>query len=501
MAGESSPRAVIIGSGMAGLTSAILLQRQGYHVTVLEQHYRPGGMLHRFHRPKAKFDTGFHYCGGIDKGQALGQCLRHLGVFDDLEFHPLDPNGFDRLRFPDLEFRVPRSWQAYQQRLVETFPHEADGIDALLKAMRAAADLYGLYRMRPGLDLAALMEVESTSLDVMMNRYVSDRRLKGVLSAQGVLYGTAPAEAPFGVHSLVLDHFLDGAWTLAGGGDALARALTRKIRENGGAVHLRAEVTGIEVADRNACAVHTADEQRYAADWVFSNLHPRLTLELLPQKSVRKAYRTRVSDHQVGHSHMGVYLTVDGPVSEIGAANIYRYESYDTSALGGHMQPGSVPFYFATAPTEHSPQRRPGPSSVLMVLPMSWEQVAPWAHTKFGERPQAYLDFKAAHVQMATDALLADFPSLRGRILSVEGSTPLSTQHFTRSPSGAVYGHRHTLHQMGRNRPMSFIRVRNLALVGQGVGLPGVLGVTLSAYYAIGRIFGASELVRELRSA
>ncbi|MCO4747459.1 MAG: NAD(P)/FAD-dependent oxidoreductase [Proteobacteria bacterium] len=495
----NSPKAVVIGSGMGGLTAAILLQRQGYAVTVLEQHYRPGGLLHRFHRKGAQFDTGFHYCGGIEKGQALGQCLRHLGVFDDLSFHELDPDGFDRLRFPDFEFRVPRGWEAFRERLVERFPHEAVGIDAVLSEMQRAAQLYGLYKLRMDSDLSAVLKVEKVSLADVLQQHIRDPKLKSVLSAQGVLYGVAAPEAPFGVHSLIMDHFLDGAWAVEGGGDKLVRAVVRKIRGDGGEVLLRSEVSAIEVEGREATAVHTADGRRFEADLVISNLHPALTVDLLPEGAVRKAYRSRVRSTKLGHAHMGVYLQVDGRVPELGRSNVYRYTTWDLAGIGGSSE--GVPFYFATAPTEHAPQRRPGSSSVLMIAAMPWTEVQQWSGSSPDARPDDYLAFKNARVQQAVDALVRDFPTLGGRISKVEGSTPLSTLHYTRSPDGAVYGHRHTVAQMGRHRPMPFLRVRNMALVGQGVGMPGVLGVMLSAYYVIGSLFDKEALVSELKSA
>jgi len=42
---------VVIGSGLAGLTSANMLARYGYRVLLLEQHYKLGGMATWFKRP------------------------------------------------------------------------------------------------------------------------------------------------------------------------------------------------------------------------------------------------------------------------------------------------------------------------------------------------------------------------------------------------------------------------------------------------------------------
>lgn len=492
-------KAVVIGSGMGGLTAALLLQQRGYDVTVLEQHYRPGGMLHRFFRKGgAAFDTGFHYCGSVDAGQPLGQILRHLGVYDDLEFHRLDPNGFDRLRFPDFEFDVPEGWAPFQARLQERFPHEAAGIAAVLGAMQHAVQAYTLYRMEPLEDPAALLEAEGALLVDVVRQHIRDPRVEAVLTGQAILYGVKPTEASLGVHALIMDHFLNGSFSVRGGGDKLALTLTRKIRRNGGQVLLRSHVTRVECTDGAVAAVHTADE-RYPADLVVSNLHPRLTLPLLPEEATRKAYRTRIEDTAVGHAHFGAYLQIDGGVPELGNRNLYRHFSWDGARAYRPMEPGQLGLYFACSPTEHVPT--PGKGTLLFIAPLAWEQVAPWAGTPVDERPQAYLDLKQRLLDTAVSALEADHPTLRGRILSAEASTPLSTEHFTKSPQGATYGHLHSRDQMGRYRPSQRVRVKNMVLVGQGVFSPGVLGVSLSAYYGVGQLLGLEPLLKELRSA
>ena len=497
-------KAVVIGAGMGGLTSALILQLAGYEVTVLEQHYRPGGMLHRFFREGLAYDTGFHYCGSISAGAPLGQILRHIGVFDELTFHPLDENGFDHLVFPDFTFPVPFGWDAYETRLCETFPHEADGIRSFLTRLKAARQPYGLYRMEPTLDIETLIDIESRPLLSVIAEHVQDPRVASVLCGQAVLYGVPPEDASFGVHALIMDHFLSGSYTIEGGGDKLAMAMTRRIRKNGGKVQLRTEVTRVEVGDdRLAQAVHTADGTRIEADVVISNLHPLLTLDLLPDVATRKAYRSRVRSNQVGHGHFGVYLEIDGRVPEIGNHNVYRHSSWDPTHAYRAIEPESVGLYFASAPSEHHPNppaRLADRGMVLMLCPLSWDTVSPFA-SAYGERPEAYSALKQSLLDSAVRALTDDHPTLKGRILRAEASTPLSTQHFTRSPNGATYGHLHSTAQMGRYRPSQRTRVKNLVLVGQGVFSPGVLGTSLSAYYACGHLLGLEDLLADLRTA
>jgi all-trans-retinol 13,14-reductase len=507
-----SRRAVVVGAGMGGLTAAVLLQANGYDVTVLEQHTRPGGLLHRFFRGGVPYDTGFHYCGSVDAGQPLGQALRHLGVWDDLVFRPLDPDGFDRLRFPGEEIRVPVGIEAYAERLKQRFPAEACGVDAFFADVARAIEPYGLYRMRHELDIDGILRAEEVSVQQVLDRHLREPKLKAALTAQAMLYGVPPAEAPFGLHAIVLDHFLAGAYTVEGGGDKLARVMARRVRALGGTVRLRADVARIEVDGRKATGVVLADGEVVPADVVVANVHPRAVVEMLPPGAVRPAYRSRVRDAAVGVGHLGVYIELDEPARCIGNANVYRLASWDLAGSMPLTRPGAVPLYYAGAPGEHGPDGRHHRHTVLMVLPLDWALVAPWAGTEEGARPAAYRELKQALLDSAVDALLADFPALRGHVVRAEASTPLATARYVRSPDGAMYGHYHSVAQMGRYRPSQGTRVTNLVLVGQGVGFPGILGVTLSAYHAVGSVLdhdaGANmrtslrtRLIEELRSA
>ena len=74
--------AVIIGSGLGGLLSGVILSRAGYRVTILEKAAQPGGCLQTFTREGLRFDTGFHSVAGLEAGGPLERIFRPLGLMD-----------------------------------------------------------------------------------------------------------------------------------------------------------------------------------------------------------------------------------------------------------------------------------------------------------------------------------------------------------------------------------------------------------------------------------
>ena len=61
--------AIVIGSGIGGLTAAAFLAKGGLCPIVLEQHFLPGGNAMTFRRKKMfDFDVGLHYIGDCRPG-------------------------------------------------------------------------------------------------------------------------------------------------------------------------------------------------------------------------------------------------------------------------------------------------------------------------------------------------------------------------------------------------------------------------------------------------
>lgn len=70
--------AIVIGSGIGGLTTASLLAQRGQKVLVLEQHWAAGGCTHTFESEGYRFGTGIHYVGNMNEGGNFKKLLDTL---------------------------------------------------------------------------------------------------------------------------------------------------------------------------------------------------------------------------------------------------------------------------------------------------------------------------------------------------------------------------------------------------------------------------------------
>jgi all-trans-retinol 13,14-reductase len=126
--------AIVIGSGMGGMTTSALLARHaGQRVLVLERHYTPGGFTHVFRRPGYEWDVGVHYIGQVgDPSSSVRAAFDHL-TDGQLRWQPM-PDVYDRLVLGDRRYEFLSNPQRFRARLKAYFPSEGPAIDGYLPA-------------------------------------------------------------------------------------------------------------------------------------------------------------------------------------------------------------------------------------------------------------------------------------------------------------------------------------------------------------------------------
>ncbi len=105
--GPESWDAIVIGSGIGGLTAASLLaQDGGKRVLVLERHYTPGGFTHAFHRPGYEWDVGVHYIGNVEPGSMVRHLFDRISVAQ-LQWADMGP-VYDRVVIGGKQYEYPK---------------------------------------------------------------------------------------------------------------------------------------------------------------------------------------------------------------------------------------------------------------------------------------------------------------------------------------------------------------------------------------------------------
>jgi len=119
--------AIVIGSGMGGLSSAAFLSKAGKRVLVLERHYRMGGFTHSFRRKDWEWDVGVHYVGEFHREGTLPNLLMNDIGEGRLVWAPL-PAIYDRFVFPDRQYDFVAGRQPFVDELTRAFPAEREAI-------------------------------------------------------------------------------------------------------------------------------------------------------------------------------------------------------------------------------------------------------------------------------------------------------------------------------------------------------------------------------------
>lgn len=137
--------AIVIGSGIGGLTTAALLSKYASRkVLVLERHYTAGGYTHSFRRPGYSWDVGVHYVGDLqDPASPLRAAFDHL-TGGKLEGAPM-PDVYDRVLIGGRTFDFPTGVERLRARLKDYFPSEGAAIDGYLAAVQSAEKWSRLY--------------------------------------------------------------------------------------------------------------------------------------------------------------------------------------------------------------------------------------------------------------------------------------------------------------------------------------------------------------------
>jgi all-trans-retinol 13,14-reductase len=497
---------IVIGSGLGGLVSAVILAKEGKKVLVLEKNNQFGGNLQTFVRDKTIFDTGVHYIGGLAKGENLYNYFDYLDIADKLKLIQLDKNGFDVISFDDdaNEYPLAQSYQNFVIQLANYFPEEKENLQNYCAKLEEVCSKFPLYN----LEFDSFYDNENV-LSINAKEYIdsifSHEKLKAVLAGNNFLYVGQAQKTPLYVHALSVNSFIQSAWRCLNGGSQISKELIKQLKKHGGEALKYQEVERFILDENNevfGCETKKGDE--FFADLFISNIDIPKTINFLGDSKFGKPFSRRVKSLEYTPSVFSVYISFKPESFLYINHNIYHFNSvhdvWDSIEKSDENWPNT---YVATFSCD---SKNPHFSESMTIMTyMKYEEFEKWEKTfnvdindNFGNRGEEYEEFKQEKTNLILNKLEEKFPEIKNHIKSVYSSSPLSYRDFIGAEKGNMYGY-----LKDSNHPMkTFIssksKVKNIFFTGQNVRMHGILGVTISAFNTCCEILGAEYLMNKV---
>jgi all-trans-retinol 13,14-reductase len=509
--------ALVIGSGIGGLTTAALLAELGQRVAVLEQHYTAGGATHSYERAGYEWDVGVHYLGDMGAKTTVRRMMDFL-TQGKLDWAPMDAH-YDRFFIGANVYDAVAGREAFRDNLVGYFPREARAIDRyleLLSEVSRGMRSFTLERTLPPWAAAVAgpwlrsrlpASFDRTTWEVL-SELTDDPELIAVLTGQWGDMGLPPKRSSFVIQALIARHYLHGGFYPVGGAWRIADTIIPRIQSAGGEVFTYARVSEILLRPgrvRSVRGVRMADGHEIDCNCVISDAGAINTFaRLLPERArTEHGYDALLPTVKPSIGHLGVYIGLKATAGELGLPKtnywIYPNNDFDGTLAKFEGDPtGPFPVVYLSFPSAKDPdfeRRHPGKATIEIVAPAPYEIFAPWAGKTWGKRGDDYAALKQAYGERLLEHLYDKLPQLRGRVDYWEVSTPLSMQWFCGWERGELYGLDHDPQRMRQRWLRPKTRVPGLWLTGQDIMSCGVSGAMMGGLASATAVAGARRMM------
>ncbi|MFN8538650.1 MAG: NAD(P)/FAD-dependent oxidoreductase [Thermomicrobiales bacterium] len=462
--------AIVIGSGMGGLSVAGLLAKAGKAVLVVERHDRPGGYAHSFNRKKYKFDSAVHMISGCEPlsigwGALIDDLLDLLGVRERVNFLRVDP--FYGAFYPDLHFEGPTGVMEFIEAHARLFPQEARALKQFMRLctkinleiflFEPDATSYETLREPEKYPLHA--QFRDTTLAEVLDAYFTDPQLKALLATPWSYQGLPPSQLSILKFSPMLISYLStGAFYPEGGMQAMVNALVEGIERHGGEVLLRSSVRRVMVQDGRATGIILENGQRIQTPIVVSNADARQTFEeLVGPEDLPSSFLCDLRAMRPSLSATMLYMATDLDLHQIPglAHETFVFESWDHDAIYRGLLAGRPDVFLLSMPTLLDPSVAPPGEHLVTAMTL-----IPFDHSR------SWREDKPEMMERLLARAERVLPGLRDHITFMEGASPRTMERFTLNHLGAIYGWEQSPKQAGANRLSRVTPIDGLYLSG-----------------------------------
>ena len=455
----------IIGAGLGGLTAGALLAQKGYKVTILEQHNIVGGCATTFKR-KGGFicEVGLHEMDSLFSDHNKKKIFETLDVYDNIEFVKTDE--FFRVVGQDMDFIMPEGKQNAILALCEAYPSEERGIKKYFTLIQSISkeftklsqSSWWQYVMFPFV-FPNILRYRTVSVKTVLDKWIEDEKLKLILNANVAYYHDTIKMFSFLYHAVAQHGYYEGGgWYIKGGSQKLSDYLASFIREHGGEIICKAEVT--QINPKSTIYRYKKEEITLSHDTVISNLAPSTTYAL-----ANIVYKENKS---VASSLLTIYIGFKSNLK-----SIYGKKAYSTFFMNDIASMNAYDVKMEK-PIEKRSMMFVDYSQINAALTddsKSFGVICTTDYLKDWESlsKEEYAQKKTALIEQYLVVVEKEYPNIREYIAFAEVATAKTMKRYLKTPQGTAYGFAPTNKQFFRIPEVKSKKLDNLYFVGAWV--------------------------------
>ncbi|MEO0156352.1 MAG: FAD-dependent oxidoreductase [candidate division WOR-3 bacterium] len=466
---------IVVGGGVAGLTSAAYLARAGQKVLLIEKNNECGGLVSSFNKDGFHFDAGVR---ALEDAGIIRPMLKELGI--NLEFvkSPVSVGVEDII----LHIENESSIEDYRNMLKKLYPESGEDIDRIIieikKIMKDMEVLYGIENpvfkdLKHDLSfvfrkiipwfpkfLFTIKKINRMNMpvEIYLKNITKNQSLIDIIAQH--FFKNTPAFFALSYFSLYLDYIYP-----KGGVGKLSEAIKKKIVEYGGQIKTETKIVDI-FADENLLKDHNGNAYKYrnliwAAD--LKTLYRNVKIQGLPVEIQTKIkdMKKMILSNRGGDSVFTLFLEVDEPLesfrkianghffytpSKKGLGKIHRKELDELLANFDKVDRGRVlswldkftqfNTYEISIPGLKDPALVPQGKTGLIISLLVEYDLFKKVH-EAGWYEEFKIEIENRILNIISNSV---YPMLNGKVISRFSFTPLSIQNRVGSSEGAITG-------------------------------------------------------------
>ncbi|MEZ7866379.1 MAG: phytoene desaturase family protein [Paludibacteraceae bacterium] len=470
-------KVIIVGAGLGGLASGLLLSKKGFEVEILEMNSQAGGRLNQVQADGFTFDSGPSF---FSMSYIFKEFMDKCGVEMPFKFVELDPLYSVNFRGSDKTFHLYKDIKKLAAQFEGIEPDFEQKMERYLKKSGAlfhdTVDLVIKNNFDNKLDyITTLMRVNPVHLPVLfesfyghVKKYFQSKEARQIVSLVAFFLGRTPFDT-MGIYSLLsyTEFRHDGYYNVEGGMYNVVKGIVKELEKQNVKIRYSTEIVDVQSDGDKVKKLTDKNGNTYEADTFLINADAALFRNQILKRPKFSDKKLAKMEWTMGY--LTFYVGIKRKLPQVNHHNYYLGGNYEEYANNILKNPDTLqkPYYYVNVVSKHNAECAPeGCESLFFVCPVPNMQYKP----NWDDREEI------------VNSILTDFSERIGvdilpDIITKTIYTPKEWKEWMNLYQGSGLGLSHKMSQIGGLRPANFDeKFRNMFYVGAstvpGAGLP-----------------------------